>query len=107
LRFGPFGCGRQALREQRACGFAVLRLGQDLRRRRRRGGVGLATAGPDRPVDAAGSVGSGGGVSAGRVTVSSRSAASARCSACGRDTSRARMAVDSVILVIGMYASVA
>jgi len=49
-----------------------------------------------------------GGVGSGwRVTFSSRSAASARCSAWGRDTSRARIAVDSVIFVTGMFSSVA
>jgi hypothetical protein len=42
-----------------------------------------------------------------RGAEASRAAASVRCSSCGRDTSRARMAVDSVILVIGMYPSVA
>jgi hypothetical protein len=37
-----------------------------------------------------------------REAESSRSAAAVRCSSCGRDTSRARMAVDKVIFVTGM-----
>jgi hypothetical protein len=35
----------------------------------------------------------------GRVTLASRSAAAASCSSVGRDTSRARIALDSVILI--------
>jgi hypothetical protein len=42
------------------------------------------------------------GTSGWRLPASSRSAASARCSAWGRDTSLARIAVDTVILVTGM-----
>jgi hypothetical protein len=62
----------------------------------------------DFAVVAEGSAGLGGrGVSGWRGAEASRAAASVRCSSCGRDTSRARMAVDTVILVIGMYTSVA
>ena len=78
-----------------------------------RDGGATGTAGPGWAVGAAaGSAGRrrpglGGAGSAGRVTVSSRPAAAVRCSSCGRDTSRARMAVDSVILVTGISTSVA
>jgi hypothetical protein len=65
------------------------------------GGAGFAVGAAE-----AGDLG-GAGVSAWRGAEASRAAASVRCSSCGLDTSRARIAVDSVILVIGMYPSVA
>lgn len=77
-------------------------------------GVGMAgpgwiagTEGPALLVWSVGGPGLGGGASAWRVTASSRSAARASCSARGRDTSRARIAVDNVIFMTGMSPSVA
>jgi hypothetical protein len=84
--------------------------GYERRRRRRRGdgagGIGTGRAGFAVGAEDAAGLGAAEG-SGWRGADASRAAASVRCSSCGRDTSRARMAVDSVILVIGMYASVA